>query len=332
MESGITSPSVSFSSDGRLTALASEKGCYIYDLEQSKLIHGPLADAGGEGCGLIAIESGNFWICTGNDSSPGNSSRLVRVFDSNGNILAYRVTPTPILAIRIFQPPHTPDEEALCIILTETVIYIYDAGLEVCKAFIDTEPNPEGALAIPNQAPLRLAYPAPSLGAIRVSTINGESFLVGTGKFSAPIQLITFSPSGKCIAATDTGTDIYVFTLPSNGVPESVHSYHRGMKPCKMTSLYFCPDKENILCCSSDRTTIHIFNVVSEAAYFGILRTQWNHQIKVETGGKCWCFFSKDSTRIYRVTASNVSVYSLDFKIQNPEPKLLSSRDFIPPQ
>jgi WD40 repeat protein len=324
----------------------------------------------GEGCALVATESTNEWVSTGNDSSPENSSRQVRVSDTSGAILGYRVTPTPVLAIRMFKPENVSDESAQIIIVTQMNIFIYDAGLEHCLSIIDTEPNPNGAIAVSMQEPLRIAYPCPSARGIKVATLNGESSTLFHNTFSTHIQILAFSPSGKKLAATDQdGLTVYSFTLPetqqgqilqngnsvqfssspgsANGSlssspssspkyssSASVKSYRRGTQKCRMTSLCFNAIDEDILCCSSDHGTIHIFNINPSASLLSMAGTVlWNFQIKDEHIPKSavshtsWCHFSSDSSHLYRVVDHRVYIYNLDLNPQRLGATLLLMKD-----
>lgn len=293
----------------------------------------------GEGCGLATTETHSSWVCTGNDSSPENSARLVRVCDVSGTILGYRVTPMPILAIRMFKPDNLREDEAKILIVTHLSIFIYDAGLENCLSIIDTEPNPNGAIAITHQEPLRIAYPCPSTRSVNVATINGECIPVFPNTFSANLQILEFSPSGTKLGATDQdGLTVYTTTLPDTQVPSqhplTIKSYRRGTMKCKMTSISFNPRDEDVLCCASDHGTIHVFNINPSASVFSRSGTvMWNFQIKengkhsATTPATCWCHFSSDGSRLYRVSDSRVHVYNVDCATQAHT--LLIVKDFI---
>lgn len=293
----------------------------------------------GEGCGLATTETHSTWVCTGNDSSPENSARLVRVCDASGTILGYRVTPMPILAIRMFKPDNLREDEAKIVIVTHLSIFIYDAGLENCLTIIDTEPNPNGAIAITHQEPLRIAYPCPSTKSVNVATINGESMTVFPNTFSTSLQILEFSPSGTRLAATDQdGLTVYAVTLPdaqiSSSQPSVVKSYRRGTMKCKMTSISFNPRDEDVLCCASDHGTIHVFNITPSSSVFSRSGTVlWNFQIKengkssASSPATCWCHFSADGSRLYRVSDGRVHIYNIDCSAQHPGHALLIVKD-----
>jgi hypothetical protein len=313
----------------------------------------------GEGCGLVTTEVPGSWVSTGNDSSPENSSRLVRVCDASGAILGYRVTTTPILAIRMFKPENWTEDKALVIIVTQLNIFVYDSALEQCRLIIDTESNPHGAIAVSAQEPFRMAYPCPSIKGVKVATFNAEDVTYFHNTFSSPLQLLSFSPSGRHLAATDQdGLNVYVVTLPEaspavggavggNGQVNaslfinggathspSVRSYRRGTQKCKMTSLSFNPKDEDVLCCASDHGTVHVFNINPSLSLLSMAGTVlWNFQIKDSDNTKStvlhtsWCHFSSDGSHLYRAMDSRLSVYNLDLSSQRPGATLLIVKD-----
>lgn len=323
-------------------------------------------DTAGEGCCLVATESSKIWVITGNDSSPENSSRLVRVCDASGTVMGYRVTPTPVLAIRMYKPENVSEEKAQIVIVTQLNIFIYDAGLEHCKTIIDTESNPHGAIAVSTQEPMRIAYPCPSTRGIKVATINGEELSLFHGTFANHIQLMTFSPSGKRLAVTDQdGLTVYSFTLPDieRGIQANTKTYRRGTQRCRMTSLDFSSLDEDILCCSSNHGTIHVFNINPSPSLLSMAGTVlWNFQIKDDHLTKpqsspnhhlhlhqntsptsnhvnsssstltSWCHFSTDSTHLYRVVDSRVFIYHLDLTSSQRGASLLLVKDLLPPR
>jgi len=260
----------------------------------------------------------------------------------------------------MFKPDNTPDESALIIIVTQLNIFIYDAGLEHCKLIIDTESNPNGAVAVSAQEPLRIAYPCPSVRGIKVATLNGEDLTLAHNTFSTHLQLLEFSPSGKRIAATDQdGLIVYSFTLPdsqiaappvlpgsipvsaaiskshSSGSSGSVtKSYRRGTQKCRMTSLGFLSTDEDVLCCSSDHGTVHVFNINPSLSILSMTGTVlWNFQIKDEHLPKSshshisWCHFSSDSTHLYRVVDGRIYIFNLEINPQRPGATLLMVKD-----
>lgn len=324
----------------------------------------------GEGCGLVVTESQNLFVCTGNDSSPENSSKLVRVCDANGTLVGYRVTPTPVLAIRMWKPEkesgkqdEASEANTAIIIVTQLKIYIYDSSLANCNTIIDTESNPHGAIAVSSQEPLRIAYPCPSARGIKISTINGEESVLFHGTFSSPIQVMAFSPSGRHVAATDQdGLTVYSFTLPdaSQNIAAQTKYYRRGTQRCTMTSLCYSSKDEDVLCCSSNHGTIHVFNINPSSSFIAMPGTvQWNFQIKDDhtkqpspphhghrnsvghtnqpslspsstaASFTSWCHFSKDATHLYRVADSRVYIYSLDLAQQRSS--LLLAKELLPP-
>lgn len=363
------SPSIYFSQNGRYLSYASDKGGYVYDIEgshdQAKLILAPGTDMAGEGCGLVSTEMPSAWISTGNDTTPENSSRLVRVCDVTGTILGYRVTTTPILAIRMFKPETWSDDKALIVIVTQLNIFVYDSALEQCKLIIDTESNPHGAIAVSAQEPLRMAYPCPSIKGVKVATFGGEDVTVFQGTFSSPLQILSFSPSGRHLAATDQdGLNVYAVTFPDSVLVASasghggavvngslfingskstptVRSYRRGTQKCRMTSLSFNPKDEDVLCCASDHGTVHVFNINPSLSLLSMSGTVlWNFQIKdtessppypkssqTASAHTSWCHFSSDGSHLYRVMDGRVAVYNIDFNPQRPGATLLIVKD-----
>lgn len=293
----------------------------------------------GEGCGLAVTETASTWICTGNDSSPENSTRLVRVCDASGAILGYRVTPMPILAIRMFKPDNVSEEDAKIVIVTHLSIFIYDAGLENCLSIIDTESNPNGAIAVSYQEPLKIAYPCPSVRGAKVSVFQGESTTVFPNTFSSNLQILEFSPSGTRLAATDQdGLAIYAVELPEFGQagpqapPPVIKSYRRGVQKCKMTSLSFNARNEDVMCCASDHGTIHVFNITPSSSFLSrVGSVLWNFQIK-DSGekngsnhiiGSSWGKFSANGSRLLRVSNARAYVYDVDISEQKPGHTLL---------
>lgn len=305
-----------------------------------------------EGCSLSVTESKTLWVCTGNDSSPENGSRLVRACDASGAILGYRMTPTPILAVRMYKPDNVADDKAHIVIVTQLNIFVYDAGLEHCKLIIDTESNPHGAIAVSSQEPFRIAYPCPSAKGVKVSTINGEDTTYFQNTFSTHLQLLAFSPSGRKLAATDQdGLTVYSLTFPDvqNGISTTnIKSYRRGAAKCRMTSLCYNSADEDILCCSSDHGTTHVFNINPSTSLLALApgSVVWNFQIKDDKKPSSplpsssssssssspspslatttsWCHFSSDSAHLYRVHDSRVYIYHLDLNQARPGATLL---------
>ncbi|CAI4211209.1 unnamed protein product [Parascedosporium putredinis] len=102
-----------------------------------------------------------------------------------------------------------------------------------------------------------LAFPGQTMGQIQlVDTATGNVSIIPA--HSSALRAIQISPDGELLAtASDTGTIIRVF---ATGSCAKVAELRRGIDPATIFSLAFSPSG-TMLACTSDKSTLHIFDV-----------------------------------------------------------------------
>eukprot|EP00735_Rhodelphis_limneticus_P011667 TRINITY_DN47_c0_g1::TRINITY_DN47_c0_g1_i1::g.14732::m.14732 TRINITY_DN47_c0_g1::TRINITY_DN47_c0_g1_i1::g.14732 ORF type:complete len:407 (-),score=45.42,sp/Q93VB2/AT18A_ARATH/51.02/8e-133,WD40/PF00400.27/3.6e+03,WD40/PF00400.27/9.9e+03,WD40/PF00400.27/9.1,WD40/PF00400.27/0.0024,CPSF_A/PF03178.10/2.9,CPSF_A/PF03178.10/94 TRINITY_DN47_c0_g1_i1:991-2211(-) len=148
------------------------------------------------------------------------------------------------------------------VVVLEYKIYVYNfADLKLLHQ-IETVSNPKGLCAVcPQTSKIVLACPALHRGHVRIEMydIKKTSFVPA---HEASLANLALNMEGTRLATcSEKGTLIRIFDTYS---AELLQELRRGSDKAEIYSLCFSP-KSEWLCCSSDKGTIHVFNISEPA-------------------------------------------------------------------
>ncbi|CAG8563447.1 5003_t:CDS:2 [Diversispora eburnea] len=160
-------------------------------------------------------------------------------------------------------------------------------------------------------------------GSTTVMTTNVSIIPAHTGKLSC---LAVNADGSKCASASEKGTLIRVFDTSSGKL---LNELRRGVDRAEIYSIAFSQDSKR-LCVSSDKGTVHIFNLDSSmdnglsqspnngGPYYGEIyfSSEWSFaQFKLMTDCRCICGFGQDRNSVIVICADG-SVYKFTFDPQ----------------
>jgi WD40 repeat protein len=159
---------------------------------------------------------------------------------------------TPIQRVRISQT------HLVVVLLNSVGIYKMKSPPEKLQDY-ETVNNPYGLCCLGKNI---VAFPGRMSGQVRL-------YDLGTGNISiipahtTPLRAIALSPKGDMVAtASEQGTLIRLWSFPSCA---KIVEYRRGVDPAVVFSLAFSPNGM-ILAATSDKSTLHIFDLPGPAA------------------------------------------------------------------
>jgi autophagy-related protein 18 len=216
------------------------------------------------GCSLVEVlYSTKLVAVVGSGEHPSSPARRVSLINCGHGKEIYSLTfPTPVLAVRM--------SKNRLIVVTESVIYLYELQTNRLLTTIDTPPNPHGVVALTNRDPEN--GQTQSLLAFPGHTTQGDLVLYDTNALKiarvvksihkTPLRFIQFSPDDRVIAtASETGTVIKVRAVDPRLDKEL--TFRRGtLHGATIASIAFNSDG-SLLAVSSSNGTVHLFKVPS---------------------------------------------------------------------
>jgi WD40 repeat protein len=145
-------------------------------------------------------------------------------------------------------------KERIAVVLQNSVrVYKFAKPPSLLSAY-ETANNPWGLCCL---SPKRIAFPGRTTGHVQlVEVATGNVSIIPA--HSSAVKAIQLSPDGELLAtASETGTLIRVF---ATGSCARVAELRRGIDPATIFSLAFSPSGA-LLACTSDKSTLHIFDV-----------------------------------------------------------------------
>jgi WD40 repeat protein len=156
-------------------------------------------------------------------------------------------TLTPVRGIQI-------SRERIAVVLQNSVrVYSFSKPPNLLHVY-ETADNLAGLGCLTEK---KLAFPGRTAGQVQlVELATGNVSIIPA--HSSALKAIQLSPDGELLAtASETGTLIRVY---STGSCARLAELRRGIDPASIFSLAFSPSG-NLLACTSDKSTLHIFDV-----------------------------------------------------------------------
>ena len=248
---------VSFTSDKFMFAFGTESGFYIYNIKPFEQVTNQKLDFG-----ILLIEiidHSNLLIFVGdgkNINYPNN--KVILWDDSQRKSIGEIKLNHPILNIKV-------NSDYLFVITIDHVFVFYTKTLTNKEKFETYNNNENGVFTLcKNRRKTIFAFPNKELGYVNVIQFENEIEERKELKILthvSQIACLTLSENGNFLStASDNGTLIRIFKLDSE---EMTHEFRRGTEKAKIYSLDFSPTND-FFCCTSDRGTLHIFNLIKD--------------------------------------------------------------------
>lgn len=144
------------------------------------------------------------------------------------------------------------------IVLTESIIYIYNSATMRSLHIIKTVPNPDGIIALSNgDNSSLLLYPKSNVvGVVSVFDSLGLQLLGDIEAHNHRLAHISIASTGNLAAtASARGTIIRVFSLPDM---QKMFTFRRGQNTAYIYDMTFLPSLP-LLVTTSNRGTVHLF-------------------------------------------------------------------------
>ena len=248
---------ISFTSDNFMFSFGTEDGFYIYNIKPFELVsHLKL-----EGGILFTeiLDHSNVIIFVGDGTSQKYPNNKVFFWDeSNQKFISEIRLNQQITNIKI-------NSEYIFVITINQVFVFYIKTLENKEKYETYSHNENGVFTLcKNRRKTLFAFPEKELGYVKI--IQFENEIVERKEIKilthvSKIACLSLSYDGKYIStASDAGTIIRIFKIDTE---EMTHEFRRGTEKAKIFSLEFSPTNE-FFSCTSDRGTIHIFNMIKD--------------------------------------------------------------------
>ncbi|RKP15307.1 WD40-repeat-containing domain protein, partial [Piptocephalis cylindrospora] len=245
----------SFNQDHTLFAAGLQDGFRIYASDPLALKKRKVfpANLGGGGIGLVEmLWRTNYLALVGGGKEPRWPPNKVIIWDdAKGRGIIELEFRSEVKAVRLRR-------DRIVVALT-TRVFIYSLSVPPRRLHtFETGENEHGLLALSSATfPIILAFPARQRGYIQVASWqSNRTFLVSA--HTAPISALAISADGSLTASASVkGTLIRVFETSSGRL---LHELRRGADRAEIYHIAFSQDASR-LCVSSDKGTVHIFNL-----------------------------------------------------------------------
>ena len=244
---------VSFTSDNSMFSFGTEKGFVVCTTQPFNVM--TIQDLQGGILFADILDNSNIIAIVGDGKNPKYpDTKLIIYDDSQSKCVSEVKFATSIKNIKI-----TTND---LYILSSNKLYIFDTSSLTNKEKYDTvEENENGVFAVSrNKRKKTFAFPDKEIGYVNIVEYN-KSNEKSEKKICAHVSRIAClsinDDSTYIASASDTGTLIRVFKI-ENG--ELNYEFRRGTEKALIFSIDFSPTND-FLSCSSDRGTIHIFNL-----------------------------------------------------------------------
>ncbi|GBG24388.1 Autophagy-related protein 18 [Hondaea fermentalgiana] len=212
-------------------------------------------ETGGVGAVELLYRS-NILALVGGGSCPNWSVNKVMLWDdSKKRCVGELGFQTPVKGVRM--------RKDIVVVVLEKNVFVYNfLDLRVRYSF-DTAPNPRGLCGLSLEQQNRvLAYPGLARGSIQVECL-GETSVEASRTIQAhesEIYALAVTRDGGLVAsASERGTLIRVFVARTGAL---LHELRRGTDGASIHSICF-DATSSLLACTSDKCTVHIFEVAS---------------------------------------------------------------------
>ncbi|KAL3965080.1 hypothetical protein ACCO45_002084 [Purpureocillium lilacinum] len=238
--------SVSFNNDSSCFAAGLESGICIFHTKSCLLKASRDFNAG---IGLVEMMGmANYLALVGGGKSPKFAMNKAIIWDDMKGKVALEIT--ALSSVRGVQL----GRERIVVVLQNSVrIYSFAKPPTLLHVY-ETADNYRGLCCLSDK---KVAFPGRTIGQIQlVDLATGNVSIIPA--HSSALKAIQLSPDGELLAsASETGTLIRVY---STGNCARVAELRRGIDPATIFSLAFSPSG-GMLACTSDKSTLHIFDV-----------------------------------------------------------------------
>ena len=243
---------VTFNQDAGCFACGTDSGFRIYNVDPFKETFKRNFN---NGIGIVEmLFRCNLLALVGGGHSPRYPPNKVMIWDDHQNRcvgeLSFR---SDVRAVKL--------RRDRVVVVLATKVYVYRFSDLKLLDQIDTQPNPRGLVALCAHPKHNvLACPGVTRGHARVELYDSRKSTT-IAAHESDLARLSLSEDGSLLAtASDKGTLIRVFNAHSGA---QLREFRRGVDRALVYSLVFCPETK-YLACSSDKGTVHVFNLKSE--------------------------------------------------------------------
>ncbi|KAK4040392.1 WD40-repeat-containing domain protein [Parachaetomium inaequale] len=238
--------SISFNDDCSRFAVGLNTGFCILDADTCLLRETRDFNAG---VGLVQMMGkANYVGLVGGGRQPKFAANKLIIWDDLKSKAALEISAlTPVRGAQL-------SKEHIVVVLQNSVrVYRFAKPPNLLSAY-ETANNPWGLCCL---SPKRIAFPGRTTGHVQLVEIATGNVSIIPAHTSA-VKAIQLSPDGELLAtASETGTLIRVFSTSNCA---RLVELRRGIDPATIFSLAFNPSG-TMLACTSDKSTLHIFDV-----------------------------------------------------------------------
>ncbi|KAK4244213.1 WD40-repeat-containing domain protein [Corynascus novoguineensis] len=238
--------SISFNDDCSCFAVGLNTGFCIFHAETCALRTTRDFNAG---VGLVQMMGkANYVGLVGGGRQPKFAANKLIIWDEIKSKTALEISAlTPVRGVQL-------SKEHIVVVLQNSVrVYKFAKPPNLLSAY-ETANNPWGLCCL---SPKRIAFPGRTTGHVQLVEIATGNVSIIPAHTSA-VKAIQLSPDGELLATgSETGTLIRVFATSNCA---RLVELRRGIDPATIFSLAFNPSG-TMLACTSDKSTLHIFDV-----------------------------------------------------------------------
>ncbi|KAK4102355.1 WD40 repeat-like protein [Parathielavia hyrcaniae] len=238
--------SIAFNDDCSCFAVGLNTGFCIFHSETCSLRTARDFNAG---VGLVQMMGkANYVGLVGGGRQPKFAANKLIIWDDLKSKAALEISAlTPVRGVQLSK------EHIVAVLQNSVRVYKFAKPPNLLSAY-ETANNPWGLCCL---SPKRLAFPGRTTGHIQLVELATGSVSIIPAHTSA-VKAIQLSPDGELLAtASETGTLIRIFATSSCA---RLAELRRGIDPATIFSLAFNPSG-TLLACTSDKSTLHIFDV-----------------------------------------------------------------------
>ncbi|KAH7112835.1 WD40-repeat-containing domain protein [Dendryphion nanum] len=249
--SGPVALSVSFNNDNTFFSVALENGFRVYNTRTGDEY---LARELGGGIGSAEmIECSKYLALVGGGKQPEFPQNKVQFWDDKGEKITMRVEfNAPVQRVRVSQTH--------LIVVFLNRVSIYRMAIPPPKvADYETVNNPFGLCSLGENT---VIFPGIIAGQIKLFNLKTHNVSI-INAHEAPLRALSLGPKGDLLAtASEKGTLVRIWSFPSC---TKLAELRRGIDPAAIFSMAFSPSGAK-LAVTSDKSTLHIWDLVSEGA------------------------------------------------------------------
>jgi WD40 repeat protein len=221
----------------------------------------------------------NYLALVGGGKSPKFAMNKAVIWDDLKSKVALEIT--ALTAVRGVQL----SRERIVVVLQNSVrVYSFAKPPDLLHVY-ETADNFHGLCSLSEK---QLVFPGRTAGQVQIVELATDNVSI-IPAHSSSLRALQLSPDGELLAtASETGTLIRVY---STGNCAKIAELRRGIDPATIFSLGFSPSS-TILACTSDKSTLHIFDIPHPRKANAYRRSQQGNATTPESEGK-WGILSR---------------------------------------